>query len=153
MDNILKAILQIDIENKHDLTQWKNDHLEYKCPWPSCTSSFPKPNHLDRHVKIHNNHLIKCHFCQFKACQYVTFQDHIDVHLKVYKYKCCSCEKSFGRTGDLRLHYDTSHQDVKQFCAICKAVFKNKQTLQKHLRKIHQIDRNYSAYMRIYDLQ
>lgn len=59
---------------------------------------------------------------------------HLNSHLKIEKFECSICNKSFNRKDNLTSHLKT--HDGKEFiCPICNEGFNKKWSLQNHMKK------------------
>jgi len=109
----------------------------YKCPKSTCSSSFESENKLLRHMRIHNNDLVKCRYCPFRYVQSNQYTNHLRTHFCIMDYKCDQCDKAFASNGELNKHYAV-HEGIIFCCSICK-VFKttSKASITRHFRQKH----------------
>lgn len=72
-----------------------------------CDTSFPRVNHLTRHMTLHRALLI---------------------------HKCSRCDKAFATPEHLTKHMDQDHIDKPYICAICNKTFVRGEHLIRHLK-------------------
>lgn len=63
----------------------------------------------------------------------------IEVKWNKHLYKCEKCMKRFSRRDHLRTHEKNIHgEDAGPFaCVICSQLYKNAESLRKHIAKFH----------------
>lgn len=84
----------------------------FKCPFPTCLSSFGQKNY----VKIHVN----------------------TVHLKKLQFSCTKCPKKFYRNNHLRSHLAAKHGYRSLFrCNLCRKSLSTQRSLQRHMSTQH----------------
>ena len=66
----------------------------FKCPKPGCKTSFSKTTHLEEHLRIHENHLFRCKFCNGRFVKEIRLKEHYAKHFKIKHCKCKVCGKS-----------------------------------------------------------
>lgn len=76
--------------------------------------------------------------CQECNKMFVNLRAHIrEVHERLKRYICSTCDKSFGKKSGLDRHILTVHDKIKNFsCDLCEKSFGEKIQMQRH-RKIH----------------
>ena len=53
-------------------------------------------------------------------------------------FKCNICDASFPQKGNLNVHIESVHEEMKPFkYKICDASFSRKATLKKHIESVH----------------
>ncbi|XP_049863530.1 zinc finger and SCAN domain-containing protein 12-like isoform X5 [Schistocerca gregaria] len=105
--------------------------------------------HFSRHSRL-KKHLMKHSLETFCSLTFPTSwtlsnhckHDHADMGLKAYKrtFKCKICFQLFKNASDIRTHMDHSHnsyEETKYLCETCGKVFKQKASLEPHIRS-HQ---------------
>ncbi|CAH1792572.1 unnamed protein product, partial [Owenia fusiformis] len=121
----------------------KHQHETYICE--HCGKSFKSQNSIPRHVtEIHGEGLnYRCEKCGKDCLRYSHYQDHIDWHNGVKKYKCKYCQKSYFWTGSLSNHESVckAKQENKPItkkysCLLCKKSFSLQRYLKTHV-KLH----------------
>lgn len=81
---------------------------------------------------------VSCHICG-KVLSRFSLKNHIAIHSGVKSHICPeeNCGKAFVRKDKLKQH-SISHSKEKMFsCLICSQQFGYKQTLEKHIAKVH----------------
>lgn len=60
-------------------------------------------------------------------------------HLKLRKFKCDECDKTFSSSGDLKKH-DFVHTNVRPYkCNLCSNGYFTNQDLRRHFQRVHNI--------------
>ena len=118
-------------------TMQSDKQFWYKCPKSTCSSSFESENKLKRHMRIHNNDLVKCQYCPFRYVQSNQYTNHLRTHFGIMDYKCDQCDKAFASNGELNKHYAV-HEGIIFCCSICK-LFQttSKASITRHFRQKH----------------
>ena len=113
---------------------------DFPCLWSNCVSSFPNQSLLKKHMRIHNNELLKCTFCPYRTAMECHLKDHYRTHYKIFDFKCEFCEKSFVATHLLQQHTDMAHsKDEDMSCEICNKFTGPRGRLQRHIRQVHNL--------------
>ena len=106
----------------------------YKCLKPNCQTTFSFQCLLDTHMRIHNNQLDKCDYCQYRYVPAKDYRDHLNKHFRI-EFKCDECSSTFTSKKDLVQH-STMHEGITYCCLICKTYeTRSKDTMKTHLRK------------------
>ena len=109
----------------------------YKCPKSNCQTSFESESRLHYHIRIHNNDFYQCQYCQFKYLWNQEYETHLRQHFKIDTIKCDQCDKSFGSSGALKIHY-RKHEGISYSCLLCDGYqASHKQTMADHLKSKH----------------
>ncbi|XP_023230695.1 zinc finger protein 37 homolog isoform X1 [Centruroides sculpturatus] len=118
-----------------------------------CGKRFSQSGHLSGHKIVHSKtRKFKCNYenCTFSTKYKSSLSEHVNKphsqanssqisskEMKVNKYPCDSCNKSFSRPSFLERHR-RSHTNERPFsCNICNKRFKQKEHLNNHIIKIH----------------
>lgn len=150
-----KMQLRSHVRN-HDKT------LRYKCTFQGCEKAFRVKHHLENHSRVHSKD--SPFLCTFDGCRAQFRQKHaLTIHLRKHneEFKICEkCGSPFLTQIQLNKHHEkcdgtyrpylarrfpynrkNSVEPGKFECSVtgCRAVFKTKLTLGKHLTKAHQI--------------
>ena len=111
----------------------------YKCLKPNCQAAFDRQGKLDEHMRIHNNELNKCDYCQFRYVKTSHYKEHLNKHFQIRDYKCDECCSTFTSMTNLN-HHLAMHEGITYCCLICKTYeSRSKHTMQSHLRKHRDI--------------
>ena len=116
----------------------------FKCS--KCNGGFVHMRGLITHVQKHHpedHDVIRqttsnlCHACgkEFKTVD--TLTRHMYVHSDKNKYQCTVCDKAYGRSGDLKRHYNFVHnnnRDMNFLCSHCGKCFLTSPRLKIHMR-------------------
>lgn len=93
---------------------------------------------LDKQYQFLRNKLeVKCNIC-LKTIKFKYIGRHMELHTKLKKYKCESCDEKFARSDYLSKHVRVYH--LKElFCHLCKSQLFKKSAYYKHLLIVHNI--------------
>ena len=81
-----------------------------KCDYPQCEKSYTCKSDMQRHVlSFHKNERYSCDYQ--------------------------GCKKSYSEKVDLKNHIGSYHRNVRYTCDGCQTKYKNKRTLDLHLKK------------------
>ncbi|XP_023239205.1 zinc finger protein 2-like [Centruroides sculpturatus] len=111
-----------------------NNQFNHTCH--VCNKSFKRSAGLKLHIRTHTDeYKYSCNICNkyFKTKHYL--RNHKVIHRDTKKYVCDICKKGYNFTTALAKHCLTKHENM-YLCSICKKLFKNKNTLEEHL-KVH----------------
>lgn len=131
-----------------------NKERPFACTEDGCDKTFPRKDHLQRHIKnAHNDQNIERTFvCDWEGCDKSftsrgRLQRHKDVHES--KFYCTGyppCKEIFRKQCTLDAHVKSEHLAVKPFpCSAidpatgirCTAGYQTEAALRKHMGKIH----------------
>lgn len=113
------------------------ENKKYVCSY--CGYSAHKGGDLQIHIRTHTSERpYKCTFAKctmrFKTSSHLC--DHIRRHLKIRKFKCNICLKSFSTNHGLKIHH-MQHTGEKPFnCMVCNQKFRRKYHVKVHM-KLH----------------
>ena len=109
----------------------------YKCLKPNCQTTYARQGLLDIHMRIHNNELDKCQYCQYRYVEAPDYRDHLNKHFRIKDHKCDVCGLTFTNKKSLVQH-SLMHEGIIYCCLICKTYeVANKYSMKEHLRKKH----------------
>jgi len=108
----------------------------YKCLKPNCQSAFAHQGNLDVHMRIHNNQLDKCDYCQYRYIPAKDYRDHLNKHFRI-EFKCDECSATFTSKANLVQH-STMHEGITYCCLICKTYkTATKHNITRHFKRYH----------------
>lgn len=82
-----------------------------------------------------------CLLCNKEYPKKCKLEEHFDTHLRIPKYKCEQCAKSFVKKPHLTRHIKDTHSNSGIFiCKICNIKFINKVNLDRHLWTQHPME-------------
>ena len=108
---------------------------------PSRKYSFPckycpfhgKDNHvLEKHLRIHENRLIKCEYCNYTSANEQHTHEHILHHFQVRNHHCSLCETSFITKAGLKNHIRIHLKDFT--CISCSESFETRKNYDHHVK-------------------
>ena len=114
----------------------KSKHFEHKCS--ICKSTFTYETDLKRHLKIHNNEVDTCAFCQYRTTDWRSLRHHEYVHFGIKKFQCPQCPKKYTQIADMRKHFEGAHEGLRAKCPLCPYV-SQKHNVQNHILYKHKI--------------
>ena len=131
-----------------------NKERPFACTEPDCDKTFPRKDHLQRHLKnAHSDPAAERTFvCDWTACgksftSNGRLQRHKDVHAS--KFYCTGhppCNESFRKQKALDAHIKSQHEQVKPYpCTFvdaetgtgCTSGYQTEGALQRHMGKAH----------------
>lgn len=119
------------------LTHMKNcDTKKFHCD--HCQKTFFKKNQLIRHLKIVSGDIsFICDICGKKCASSMDRKLHYRKHTNEKSYQCSfpHCMKIF-KTPAARSSHLEIHSNIEYECTDCKAIFKQRALLQRHLKKV-----------------
>lgn len=140
-----------------------NKERPFVCPEAGCDKTFPRKDHLQRHLK--NAHSSPndqgVHVCDWEGCgksftSNGRLQRHKDVHeSKFYCTEYAPCHESFRKETALEAHIKSQHLEVKPYpCTFihsetgekCAKGYQTENALQKHMSKSHGVEQEEALY-------
>ncbi|CAG2257128.1 KRAB [Mytilus edulis] len=116
----------------------------FKCM--TCTLTFNKSSHVNRHVRIiHNKEKkYKCPTCEACFTTNESLQYHAKWHTGVKDVECPYCDMKFLVHKNLRKHMNKHHPGLiskrrkkTNYCEICDSIFTRKDRLEYHMLEKH----------------
>lgn len=106
-----------------------------------CGKTFFDRHNLNLHKVRHSNMKpFECDVCKKKFPRIEALKLHKRIHDNDRRYVCKICGKSFIQWVSLSMH-KVVHTDERNFkCPICDKAFKDKKTMGKHCKNVHQKD-------------
>jgi KRAB domain-containing zinc finger protein len=106
-----------------------------------CGKEFKETSGLKQHERSHlpdEEKLIhQCTHCGKRFSQKPTLRAHLKLHTAEKTIICHICSKAFTTQNYLKVHLAT-HEIENIACNFCDGIFKNKSSLQSHVRKMHK---------------
>ncbi|OXA45161.1 zinc finger protein 184-like [Folsomia candida] len=119
------------------------------CGFLGCEKTFLDKGSASRHIKIdHAENPVRfpCTLCgnQFKSR--ADLEKHIATHTTEKPYNCATCGRGFSQMGSMksheRVHLEKSTREIFK-CDVCPQTFLGRDGLQRHIRQVHDNQRNY----------
>ncbi|XP_058806910.1 transcription factor IIIA [Phymastichus coffea] len=114
----------------------------YKCTFPGCKATFPRPSRLQRHINVHTNE--RPYKCSHDGCNRAyTNSSHLKRHLETHNiinkyFQCQVCKANMSTYSNLKRHYNRTHNSTRElYCLECKAWFTKKNRFEEHI-KMHK---------------
>ncbi|KAH9868615.1 hypothetical protein J1614_007687 [Plenodomus biglobosus] len=131
-----------------------NKERPFVCTAVDCDKTFPRKDHLQRHIKnAHSDPIIeRSYTCDWKGCgksftSNGRLQRHMDVHeSKFYCTDFPPCNEHFRKEKSLTAHVKSQHLEIKPYpCTFvdpetgdkCSSGFQTEAALKKHLSRLH----------------
>lgn len=134
---------------KHKLIHLKLDPKFIKCP--TCGEEFDSYHKLYRHKrKVHEpRDVLECAFCEKTFTTKAALKSHTNLyHAEVKTAYACTvegCSKVFITSKQYRNHARTHDGDTKEVCDECGIQVASKFNLEKHIKRVHLQERNFSC--------
>ncbi|XP_075975969.1 uncharacterized protein LOC142976471 [Anticarsia gemmatalis] len=114
---------------------------QYTCP--VCNKEYREKYFIIKHIPTHFESVL--HVC--KVCGKVfnarsRLVEHTKTHSEIRNHKCSYCGKGFMRPHQLEQHLNIHTGSKPYKCMVCPKSFANHPNWMKHLKKIHNIDKN-----------
>ena len=110
-----------------------------------CMKKFESKYRLQDHLNVHSTHnKYNCFECNQKFTTSFTYERHIsENHTEVKVFECNFCEQKFSLERNLHRHITNSHEMGENpfKCNLCDKTFQRNDTLLKHERVIHNINK------------
>ena len=104
-----------------------------------CSKNFSTRYGLDQHEKSHSKDH-QCNVCRRPFPTKSRLTKHMQIHIANRPYKCHKCDQGFSARHTLIEHLQL-HEEEEDYhsCAICKKLFHQKSSLDKHMRTHQEI--------------
>lgn len=143
-----------------------NKERPFACLEPGCDKTFPRKDHLQRHVKnAHSDPVVERTWtCDWQGCgksftSKGRLQRHMDVHdSKFYCTEYPPCNEAFRKEKVLQAHVKSQHEEVKPYpCTFadpetgerCSNGYQTESALQRHVLKIHSSGQEHGLFCMI----
>ena len=109
-------------------------HNEFSCRRGDCLSGFPRIGLLEKHLRLHDNDLIRCSFCPWGTNDYKEKIIHLNHHFNLRPHKCDFCEKKFFLAATKRQHEEAFHEKIldRYKCTLCDFTTHASYILSRH---------------------
>ena len=131
-----------DLEEKYAVKSVDNEKRIYHCN--DCEYQNPVYGNLKHHIEAYHLGIkYQCDQCGYAATKQTNLTKHIEFkHLKIHKWKCEQCNKTFIHRQTWKVHVDTVHHGIKFPCTLCRSEFNKKGNLTKHIKVYHSAHDN-----------
>lgn len=125
----------------HHTREAHPEHTIFFCLY--CGKNYFTGALLRDHLIIHKPDIIlpefQCDLCEYKAHMKKALVNHmLRFHLEK-KFICECCSSSFQFRAELFMHQQSHSNEVaKEECSACGKMFKNKRSLRRHMRSMHE---------------
>ena len=111
-------------------------NLTHRCTRKNCGKKFRYMSGLESHLKIHDNDVIRCFYCQWAGVLYNEYSIHMNTHFRNRRFKCQFCPQAFYDCTRLSDHIDIMHErDTEKYgCENCAFKTYSQKTLNYHKR-------------------
>ena len=94
---------------------------------------------LDEHLRLHDNNLITCAYCQWKGKTKWDLFDHMNHHFQIRTFKCSFCDVTSYRACNRNRHEKDFHEKIldRYKCDKCPFISHSVNYLNNHKRKEH----------------
>lgn len=139
-----QSALTKHIRSKHaNGTKVRINRIKFQCK--DCTFETANKDHFRNHFQTHHTRetlhsLLSCKICPKTFSTKSSYQQHMRVHLKLFK--CDSCPKAFSIQSRLNRH-SAVHSMTEPTCHICNRQVK-RGTLKRHMR-IHVTEKSFQC--------
>ena len=91
----------------------------FVCERGTCGKGYQHIRDKERHIRIHDNHLLHCHFCPWAGN--TDLGNHLNHHFNIRPYNCSYCAKQFYTHKDKKYHEETYHERIadRYRCDLC----------------------------------
>jgi len=116
----------------HGHGQKITDYGVHSCPY-SCKVSFRYPSQLERHVRVHQNRVVSCSYCQYRTVNHEDgLQTHLKIHFNIKDFECEICNKNFATRNKLMIHKLYVHNKDDFVCIYCKFTTSKERDFKAH---------------------
>ena len=111
--------------------------MEFMCDRGDCLKTFKNTHGLTKHLRLHDNDVIRCFFCQWVTGTPHELRPHLDHHFETPQYKCSKCGRAFFQKNNLDFHFEITHEIIKDKyrCKFCDYRTWSKNALFGHMRQ------------------
>ncbi|OXA47582.1 zinc finger protein 665-like [Folsomia candida] len=120
-----------------------------RCTVPFCEKTYLNKGDLASHLRTghgENSVRFRCTLCGKEFKMRGGLDRHILTHTMEKPHNCSTCGRSFAHSGSMKCHEKThlekSTRDRSK-CHICPQTFLNRSGLHRHVRFVHENQRNY----------
>ncbi|XP_015600835.1 zinc finger protein 33A isoform X2 [Cephus cinctus] len=120
-----------------DIHMLLHGNKKYQCD--KCDKNFfQKCNYLKHYNQMHGEKITyKCPHCPTQFTNKLSFDKHVESHIKPAQYSCASCHKSFHKVYQLKRHTQTSHSGMIYRCPFCRMTARHRHSMRRHFERQH----------------
>ncbi|KAH9634323.1 hypothetical protein HF086_011583 [Spodoptera exigua] len=138
--------------NQCDATFRRQDHLKRHvqslhnnqkyCLCPVCRKDCKRQDILLKHIKRKHSTTVavyKCRDCAFECTTLDDLEKHELTHLATDRILCPHCKATFKRRDHMLRHVKSQHMKQMVECPICRQAYKRKDHVVRHVREKHKM--------------
>jgi len=109
------------VASHREANSGQSGSIEISCDRGTCGKRFHRILELKRHLNMHDNIVIRCHFCPWTGVKDNLFVEHLNKHYRVRPYLCSLCGSRFYESYAVRRHVQMIHEKIKRVrkCGSC----------------------------------
>ncbi|XP_035716009.1 zinc finger protein 570-like [Folsomia candida] len=138
-----------NLQRHVDAIHSTKERPRFPCTSLGCGKTYQNKRGLLHHVKTeHAENPVRfpCTLCEKEFKTRLQVQNHVLTHTTEKPYNCATCGRSFAHVESMKrheiTHLEKSTLDVSK-CHICPKTFLSRIGLQRHVRVVHENQRNY----------
>ena len=111
----------------------------FYCTRGDCGKAFTYIQELIHHTQLHDNNLLKCHYCPWRGARNIDLNDHMNHHFLIRPFKCSFCESSFYISCTRNQHENDIHEKIldRYKCDKCQFISHSRAIYYQHKREKH----------------
>ena len=112
--------------------------IKYPCPEADCTYATPDIKDLEEHIEIHQDFVIPCDYCEYKAQSVRKLNCHMEDAHEGSKFYCSFCDFTAPKKDEVKIHQDMMHKHQIASCTRCDFTTSNPKLLKCHEETFHK---------------